>query len=236
MRGDDPVEKTPDMLSRRIMTVNFAAIHTSTMTTTNMVIDIASGDAGQSCLTAILAECQMLNQKYGSRWSSGRVAEMVVTDSALRESMRISGFGSKAFVRKVTARAGIILPSGIHIPYGHNICVSGYSMHRDEDIYPGSQEFRYDRFLTPLADAKGTQQQARTLSRAATTTEVEYAVWGHGKHACPGRFFAVQLVKTVVAYMVENYELKPWNERPANVWIGDTPIPPRSLMIGIRRR
>ena len=236
MGRDNPAEKTPDMLSRRLMTLNFAAIHTSTMTITNMIIDMTSGPAGEKCLSAIVDECQVLRRKYGSKWSSTRIAEMVVTDSALRESMRISGFGSKAFVRKVIDPAGMIVPDGIHIPHGNIVCVSGYSMHRDEDIYPNSLEFCHNRFLHALDSVNAEQRLERTLSKAATTTGVEYAVWGHGKHACPGRFFAVHLVKMVVAYMVENYDLQSWDERPANVWIGDTPIPPRNLMIGIRRR
>ena len=233
MRRHDPAEKTPDMLSRRLMTLNFAAIHTSTMTTANMVIDIASGSAGERCLTAILEECQALSQKYGTQWSSARLAEMAVTDSALRESMRISGFGSKVFVRKVMDPSGLILPTGTQIPHGEIVCVSGYSMHHDGSIYPAPHEFRHDRFL----HCDGSrQQQIQNLPKTAATTEVNYGVWGHGKHACPGRFFAVHLVKMIVAYMVQKYELKPWNERPANMWIAETPIPPRGLMMAIRRR
>lgn len=236
MSRDDPVEKTPDILSRRLMTLNFAAIHTSTMTIANMILDIASGSAGKRCLTAVFTECQALTQSYGTQWSSTRIAEMVITDSALRESMRISGFGSQAFVRKVTAQTGITLPNGIHIAQGKILCVSGYSMHHDESIYAEPHEFRYDRFLQPLAGGKESHRQAGTQVKSAVTTDVTYGVWGHGRHACPGRFFAVHLVKMVVAYIVQNYELEPWDERPANSWIGDTPIPPRNLMMGVRRR
>lgn len=228
---DDAVEKTPDMLSKRLMTLNFAAIHTSTMTTANMIIDIASGSAYENCLTEMLVECQALSEEYGSQWSSARIAEMVIIDSALRESMRVSGFGSKAFVRKVMASNGILLPNGVRIPKGEIVSVSGYSMHHDKDIYPRPHEFRYDRFLQHSTNSKWIQQRTQASAKAATTTEVTYAIWGHGKHACPGRFFAVNLVKMLVAYIIENYELKPWNERPANVWVGNTPIPPKDLMI-----
>lgn len=233
MRRHDPAEKTPDMLSRRLMVLNFAAIHTSTMNTANMMIDVASGSAGERCLTAILGECQGLSQKYGTQWSSARLAEMAVLDSALRECMRISGFGSKAFARKVMDPAGLILPTGTQIPRGEIVCVSGYSMHHDESIYPAPYEFRHDRFLN--SDGSGLQP-TQNLSKTAATTEVNYGVWGHGKHACPGRFFAVHLIKMMVSYIVENYELKPWKERPANIWIAETPIPPPGLMMAIRRR
>ena len=235
-KHDNPVEKTPDMLSRRLMTLNFAAIHTSTMTTANMIMDIASGPQGRNCLNAIMTECQALRQKYGNRWNSARIAEMVVTDSALRESMRISGFGSKAFSRKVVAPGGAILPSGVRIPYGETVCVSGYSLHRDESIYADPDTFHYDRFLQSLDGVQENEESNRTLSKTAATTEVDYAVWGHGRHACPGRFFAVNLVKMIIGCIVENYELRLWDERPANFWLGDTPIPPRNVVVGVRRR
>ena len=59
MSRDDPVKKAPDILSRRLMTLNFAAIHTSTMTLANMILDIASGSAGERCLTAVFTECRI---------------------------------------------------------------------------------------------------------------------------------------------------------------------------------
>lgn len=236
MKRDNAVEKTPGRLSRRLMTLNFAAIHTSTMTTANMIIDMASGPSGRSCVDAILAECQALSDQYGDDWSSARIAEMVVTDSALRESMRLSGFGSKGFTRKVIPLDGVALPAGSRISPGEILCISAYSMHHDEAIYPRPHEFCYDRFLEPPATGDESETETRGVSKAAATTDVNYAVWGHGKHACPGRFFAVSLMKMMVAYMIQCYEFEAWDERPANVWIGDTPIPPRELDVGVRRR
>ena len=236
MKRQNPADKSPDMLSRRLMTLNFAAIHTSTMTTVNLILDLFSGPAGKACLAAITAECQALSEKYGAEWSSARIAEMVMTDSALRESMRLSGFGSKAFSRKVMARESVMLSNGVFVPHGEIICLSGYSMHHDESIYPRPYGFCYDRFLKPQHGSGDGGRETRMLIKAAATTELTYAVWGHGKHACPGRFFAVNLIKMIVAHMVQHYEVKPWDVRPANMWIGDTPVPPRSLNMEICRR
>lgn len=109
-------------------------------------------------------------------------------------------------------------------------------MHHDESIYSRPNEFYYDRFLDTEPRDDCDEKEARSPNKAAATTDVDYAVWGHGKHACPGRVFAVIVVKMIIAYMVENYELRHWDERPANIWIGDTPVPPRNLMVGVRRR
>lgn len=230
---DNPSDRTPDRLSRRLMAVNFAAVHTTTMTAANMMLDIASGSEGRSCLAAISTECQQLSVKYGSQWSPARLTEMIVTDSALRESMRLSGFAGKGFSRKVMPPNGLSLPNGVHVPHGKTVCISAYSLHHDESIYAKPYQFIYNRFLQPLADGEESPLQ---LSKSATTTEVNHAPWGHGKHACPGRFFAVALIKMILAYIVEKYELEIWDERPANFWLVETPLPPRNVLIGIRRR
>ena len=226
---DNPAEKTPDRLSRRIMALDFAAIHTSTMTTANLILDIASGLTSEACLTAILAECHALSSKHGDQWTSARLAEMVVVDSALRESMRLSGFGSRTFSRVVVAPAGVALPNGLHIPYGETLCTAGYPMHHDAALYDRPYDFCYDRFLQG-------ERPEQSMGKTAATTEVTYAVWGHGKHACPGRFFAVALVKMLLACLVQRYEVKPWKERPDNVWVGDTPVPSREVLLEVRRR
>ena len=230
MKRKNKNEQTPDMLSRRLMTLNFAAIHTSTMTTVNLVLDIVSAPPQQHCLEDILAESEAIHQRYQGKWSRARIADMKALDSALRESMRISGFGSKVFSRKVTSPDGVFLPNGTHLRQGVTVCISGYSMHHDKSIYPDPFQFQYDRFM------QSSRGEVGVPHKAATTTEPVYGIWGHGKHACPGRFFAVDMIKMIVASLIRNFEIKQLPQRPGNVWIGDTPIPPRSATIQIRRR
>ena len=138
---------------------------------------------------------------------------MMTLDSALRESMRISGFGSKVFNRKVIAPNGIILPNGVHLPHGVTVCVSGYSLHHDETIDPEPYQFNYRRFARPNHTSPTTTSSILT----AATTSLNYAIWGHGKHACPGRFFAVDMIKMVVAYIITHYEIKPFLTWPKNL-------------------
>lgn len=151
----------------------------------------------------------------------------------LRESMRVSGFGSKAFTRKVVSACGASPTDGTRFPGGGTVCVSGYSMHRDESIYSGPHQFRYDRFVAPKED--GVDDAVETL-KAASTTETTSSVCGHGKHACPGRQFAIELIKMVVACLVVNHEIESLPERAENVWIGDTPTPLRNATDSVRRR
>jgi len=50
----------------------------------------------------------------------------------------------------------------------------------------------------------------------------EYILFGTGRHACPGRFFAVNELKAMLAYVLLNYDIKlvDGNRRPDNIWVG----------------
>jgi len=54
--------------------------------------------------------------------------------------------------------------------------------------------------------------------------------------ASPGRFFVAHELKMILAFLLQNYELKPMKERPQPMWIGQTIIPPLDVKIEIRRR
>ena len=248
-RGDE-AEKTPDMLSRRLLTLNFAAIHTSTMTTVNLMLDIFSarrctGSASTentsdstSYIDLLRRESQNAENSYGSSWPRARALGLFYLDAALRESMRLSGFGGKAFTRKVISPAGVRLPDGTHVSHGVLVSVSGYGLHHDAEIYPDPYAFNPGRFAgaTKRAFDENFVGTDAAQAKPAATTEPNFAVWGHGLHACPGRFFAVDLVKIVLSHVLLRYEVRPLSERPAHWWIGDNPIPPRNLRIGVRRK
>ncbi len=40
----------------------------------------------------------------------------------------------------------------------------------------------------------------------------------------------------ILAYLVQNYEIRPLAERPKPLWIGQTIIPPLDVKIEVRRR
>ena len=240
MTRDDEEEKTPDILSRRLMLINFAAIHTTTMTTTSLILDILSDAPEKHCFEDIVTECKASKQKYGETWSKARLADMKVLDSSLRESMRISGIVGKAHRRQVIDPRGVFLPDGTWVSQGAIVCVSAYSMHRDESIYSDPHQFHHDRFMPPSSSEEKEKDEEEEEKRegrgkTAASTEPTYAGWGLGRHTCPGRFFAIDLMKMIFIHLIENYEIKPISQRPPNIWIAETPIPPPYAKIQIRR-
>lgn len=52
----------------------------------------------------------------------------------------------------------------------------------------------------------------------------------------PGRFFVAHELKLIMAYLLENYDMKPLEKRPQPQWLGATIIPPLDACIEIRRK
>lgn len=59
---------------------------------------------------------------------------------------------------------------------------------------------------------------------------------GHGKRSCPGRFFAVQEIKLMMAYMLQEYEVEYLKAKPVSTWMGAFSMPNTSAKIRVRRR
>ena len=142
MRSTDPRERTSELIAKRTMTTNFAAIHTTTLTSTNLLIDLLSSDQKLGFMDALTSEVGAIDQTNGGSWSKSALAEMTRTDSALRESMRVSGFVVFGVQRKVVAKEGVTLPDGTNIPYSNIITVPAWSTHHDEAVY--EHPFQYD--------------------------------------------------------------------------------------------
>lgn len=94
------------------------------------------------------------------------------------------------------------------------------------------------------ADTKG-EGSLSTVDQAAkvgplrfTTTSLTNLTFGHGRHACPGRFLVDFQLKMVIAYVVTRYKLSfPYSHkgmRPENMWIADVKAP-RHVKINVRR-
>lgn len=72
-----------------------------------------------------------------------------------------------------------------------------------------------------------------------TSTGPGTLMFGHGKYACPGRFFASLEVKLVLAHIIRYYDLKLMEGaagRPENIYFADANLPDAKQMIMFRRR
>lgn len=239
-------ELTPDMISRRLMPISFAAIHTTTLTITNVLFDLVSSDPSQQYLEGIREEATRVLAEEGGHWTKSGLAKCHRSDSAVRESMRISNFMTRGLLRKVVAAGGIKnRAGGWQAPKGAYVGTDVHSVQHDPLIYPSPDYYDAFRFSRPREEANSnsdssspvdTTETLRLKNTGIVTTSDTFLPFGHGRHACPGRFFVALELKMLLAYMVMNYEIEPLPTRPPNKWFGQTLIPPMKATIKVRRR
>jgi cytochrome P450 len=101
-------------------------------------------------------------------------------------------------------------------------------------VYPRPFEFVPGRFLR-ASSSQAEEKLAGGVQTAAAETAQNFATWGIGKHACPGHFFAVDIIKIILMHVLLVYELKALPKRPENVWIEYNVIPPPVATLSVRR-
>ncbi|KAK4149681.1 cytochrome P450 [Chaetomidium leptoderma] len=236
-----------EMLSKRVLPVEFAAIHTTVITGFNLLLDLLASDPSLDVLETIREETSRVFAEESGSWTKQGLARLHRTDSAIKESMRFSHFSRALTHRKVVARAGVTnTAEGWHAPYGASLMLDMAGTHRDPAIYEDPDVYDAWRFSRkreayyeerPAEKNKGDAEEAMRVKRLGmVTTSAEYLPFSHGRHACPGRFFVAHELKMVLAYLLQNYELKPLPEKPKAMWLGSNIIPPVQAKIEVRRR
>ncbi|KAF9990303.1 hypothetical protein BGZ75_002617 [Mortierella antarctica] len=129
-----------------------------------------------------------LDPKNDRDYTANVLKRLEKMDSFIREVMR---FRMEKLRLEHMAMKDITLSNGMVITKGKKIIVNVRSVHQDDKLQDGNAtEFLPWRFVG---------------KNKASTPSVGYLSFGMGRHACPGRFLAVQELKTVASLMVSRY-------------------------------
>ncbi|KUI57329.1 Ent-kaurene oxidase [Cytospora mali] len=206
--------------------IGTASIHVTSTTVTHLWFDLA---ARPDYMRILRQEIEQL-MATGGVLDKTSIPRLRKLDSFMKESMRINPFSVTGFSRKVmqdlTLSDGTILPKGITI----TTPVSQISM--DPDIYPNPEIFDGLRFY------KLREQPGNETRHQFVATNKDCLNWGHGPRACPGRFFANNEIKLIMAHLILNYDIKlPDGEmRPRNVWTEGAIVPDGTRQVLFRSR
>ncbi|CCF35728.1 cytochrome P450 [Colletotrichum higginsianum] len=217
--------------------ISFAAIHTTTMTTTNAIYWLV---AKPELIPMLRDDVQQALLESGGEFTSGALQNMKKLDSFLKEVMRASPLSAGSFTRKVLK--SLTLPNGQTIPAGMNIETPAAGVNNDPEIFPDPEVFDALRFYR-LREAKehaasGAKAAEVVMQAQFVSVGTTHLTFGYGKHACPGRFFAVNEIKMIMANILCHYDVKlPDGEtgRYENLVFGASSVPDPKKTILIRK-
>ncbi|KAI5868246.1 cytochrome P450 [Durotheca rogersii] len=122
-------------------------------------------------------------------------------DSFIKESARLTPVESMSVRR--CALQPFSLSDGTKVGVGEWACAPSGAINTSAEYYHSPEEFSGFRFVDPtiLSRAQGASVPAARQSKSSRLTDVEHSflVWGTGRMACPGRYYASAFMKLVIA-------------------------------------
>ncbi|KAJ5102670.1 hypothetical protein N7532_003199 [Penicillium argentinense] len=207
----DWIDEISESLNRTVnvahaqMALSLAAIHTTSNLFTNIMYDLA---AHPELMQPLRDEIRAVVAEDGCLKKTS-LLKLKLMDSVMKETQRLSPVSMVSLNR--LALAEIPLSDGTVIPKGATLGVSAHVNH-DESIYPDAGTYNGYRFYNKRQQP-GNEQRFQFV-----TTTTESFGFGHGVHACPGRFFAANETKIFLIHLLLKYDwqLKEDRGRPAN--------------------
>ncbi|KIP02162.1 hypothetical protein PHLGIDRAFT_32288 [Phlebiopsis gigantea 11061_1 CR5-6] len=215
----------PYEVARMLLVVNFAAIHTSSNSFTHALYHLA---AAPEYLDPLRDEIEAVISEDG--WTKTAIGKMWKLDSCLRESQRLNGINTTSLLRKT--KQSITLSDGTRIPKGATIATPVLATHLDAENFDSPATFDPFRYYRQKAEDNSA------VKHQFVTTAADYVSFGHGRHACPGRFFAANELKAMMAYLVLNYDFKLEDgaSRPENLFAGMVITPNPKAKVLFKKR
>lgn len=174
------------------LVLSLAAIHTTTDLVSQVLTDLAQHpeliEPLRQEATAVLA---------ANGWTKASLYNMKLLDSVIKESQRLKPIGI-ASMRRV-ALSTVTLSDGTTIPKGSYVAVSAHRMW-DEETHKNADQWDAYRFFR-RRQIPGEEHSAQLVN-----TGPDHLGFGHGQHACPGRFFAANEVKIALIHILLKYD------------------------------
>ncbi|KAI1356562.1 cytochrome p450 monooxygenase [Xylaria sp. FL0043] len=182
--------------TRQHIVLNIAAIHTTSGQLTNTLYELAKRPEYLEPLRKEIEE----NVGEGGSLTKLSLYRMKKLDSFLREVQRLNAPGLVSVNRKVLQP--VTLSDGTSLPVNTSIAVAADAVARDDRIWNNASEFDGFRFeKLRKTDADDNQFQFTSINEKSLS-------FGHGRSACPGRFFAAAELKILLSKLIMQYDLK----------------------------
>ncbi|KAK2774590.1 hypothetical protein CKAH01_13165 [Colletotrichum kahawae] len=200
-----------------------AAIHTTADLVTEILLQLA---LHPEYVAPLREEVIHILRSEGLKKSS--LHNMKLLDSALKEAQRHKPPGVASLRRRV--EKPFTLSNGLHLRVGDRIAIDTYRM-GDPELHQDPEKWDPYRFIK-MAEQPGKANYAQLV-----VTSPDHLAFGHGDHACPGRFFAAYEIKIIMCHLLMKYE---WEALPTTdaspMVLGFTNASNPTARVRVRRR
>nr|AFO69302.1 P450 monooxygenase [Aciculosporium take] len=150
-------------------------------------------------------------------------------DSFIKETQRCNPLDATASLGRLALKE-FTFSNGLHIPQGTFIYTPNSPIYSDERYYPNPKSFDGLRFYRMRSDPE-------LKYTCDLTVTGEYSMhFGHGRHACPGRFMVSDEVKLAMVRLLLHFEfcIENFGPRPKNFVFGKFIMPDMTAKVWLR--
>ncbi|KAI1458809.1 cytochrome P450 [Annulohypoxylon moriforme] len=231
-----PIEDLdPDIIVQRLLILSLMSFFAPALVLSNCLLDLLASESKDEFISTIRHECEYVAQKYHGLSRKEAIDSLCHTDSAIKETLRVSDFWILSLEREVAMSEGLDIGNNFRIPAGTRMAVPSSAIHRDADIY--KDPFRYNAFrFSEKDECSGENIFNGAEKELSTSTSNSFLAYGFGKNTCPGRHFASLLMKQALAYIIQNYEIECVGAVRDKRYAFNVMIPRQEVRISVRRR
>ncbi|KAM7184927.1 Ent-kaurene oxidase [Rhypophila sp. PSN 637] len=229
---------TPMRIVHELMAIWFGSVHAVSTTITFAIHDLC---LHPEYLEPIRHE---LLAGYADFEKTG--LGLPLLDSFIKESARITPVEAQS-TRRAALRP-FTLSDGTKLNVGDWACTPVKAMMHNPDFFPEPLQFHGFRFADPAiveqavaaVVGSGTAEKFKTPQpkpSKLTDCDSTYHVWGTGRMACPGRYYATAVMKVILGQIIMTYDLELLNKQDSR-WLTwrSTMLPRHSTKVVFTRR
>ncbi|KAA8649579.1 cytochrome P450 [Aspergillus tanneri] len=205
------------------LSLSFVATQTTADFFTNLLTDLCENP---DLVPALRHEIISIIGKGGM--TKKAISQLKLLDSVMKESQRMRPPLLATMGRRVVK--SITLSNGLKLPKGTRVCVST-SATKDPSVYHEPERFDGYRFLK-MRTVPGQENCSQFVA-----TSTHSMGFGHGVHACPGRFLAGHVVKIFLCHILIKYDFRlPGGHKPDSMKSGFFVLSDAATKLLVRRR
>ncbi|KAF4633231.1 hypothetical protein G7Y89_g4888 [Cudoniella acicularis] len=191
---------TPKRIVHELMAIWFGSVHALSTTITFAIHDL--------CLHPGYVEPLRRELQCGYADFERTATGLPLLDSFIKESARLTPVEAQSTRR--SALQPFSLSDGTRLEVGDWACTPVRAIMTNPTFYPTPLDFHGFRFAPPdvVAALDAAFKVPQEKSTRLVDVDSTFHVWGTGRMACPGRYYAAAVIKVILGQTILNYDFE----------------------------